>query len=638
MANNGVHRKWSVEDSLELYAIKQWSNGYFSVNEEGHLLVQPGGPGAPSADLKELVDEVRQRGIALPLLIRFAQILSARVTELNEAFLRAIGEYGYEATYRGVYPIKVNQERYVVEQLLDAGRPYHFGLEAGSKPELLAVLGMLDDADALVICNGYKDEEYIETALLGSKLGSRIVLVVEKFSELPLIAEIAERTGVAPTIGIRARLTARGAGHWEASGGDRSKFGLGARGLVQAVDFLRERGLLDRLQLLHFHLGSQISSIRNVKEALREAVRTYCELSKLGAPLGFLDVGGGLGIDYDGSQTNFSSSMNYTLQEYANDIVFGTMELCDAAGVPHPTLVSESGRALVAHHAVLVADVLGVGEFTVGSLPETLPDDLPAPVRHLHDTYREVSRKNLLEAYHDAVGYRDEALSLYNLDHLTLAHRVLAEDLFWSVSAKILRLVRELPEVPEELEGLERALSDTYFCNFSVFQSAPDSWAIDQLFPVVPIHRLDEEPTRRGVLADITCDSDGKIDHFIDRRDVKDVLELHPLRDEDYFLGLFLVGAYQEILGDLHNLFGDTNTLHVSLGEEGDYHIDHVLTGDTVTDVLRYVSYERSDLIAQVRRFTEKALRAKRITLEESRQLLRVYEQGLSGYTYLERD
>ncbi len=638
MANNGLHRKWSVEDALELYAIRQWSNGYFAANEHGHLIVQPGGHGAPSADLKELVDEVRQRGIAPPLLIRFKQILAARVAELNESFLRAIREYGYQGTYRGVYPIKVNQERYVVEQLLDAGRPYHFGLEAGSKPELLAVLGLLEDEEALVVCNGYKDEEYIETALLGSKLGRRVVLVVEKFSELPLIAEIAERTGVAPMIGIRARLTARGAGHWEASGGDRSKFGLGARGLYQAVAFLRERGLLDRLQLLHFHLGSQISSIRNVKEALREAVRTYCELYKLGAPLGYLDVGGGLGIDYDGSQTNFSSSMNYTLQEYANDIVFGTLEHCDAAEVPHPTLVSESGRALVAHHAVLVTDVLGVGEFTVGPLPDSLDEETPAPIRNLLETYREVSRKNLLEAYHDAVGYRDEALSLYNLNHLTLEQRVLVEDLFWSLSTKILRLVRELPEVPEELEGLERSLSDTYFCNFSVFQSVPDSWAIDQLFPVLPIHRLGEEPTRRGVLADITCDSDGKIEHFIDRRDVKDVLELHPLRDEDYYLGVFLVGAYQEILGDLHNLFGDTNTLHVSLGEEGEYHIDHVLTGDSVNDVLRYVSYDPADLISSVRRFSERALRAKRITLEESRQLLRVYEQGLSGYTYLERD
>jgi arginine decarboxylase len=638
MANNGLPRKWTVEDSLDLYSIPQWGNGYFSVNEKGNLIAQPGGPGTPAVDLKELVDEVRRRGIAPPLLIRFSQILAARVVELNEAFRRAIQEYGYQATYRGVYPIKVNQERYVVERLLEAGRPYNFGLEAGSKPELLAVLGMLEDEEAVVICNGYKDEEYIETALLGSKLGRRVILVVEKFSELPLILEVGERIGVRPSLGIRARLSARGAGHWEASGGDRSKFGLGARGLFQAIQFLRERGMLDRLELLHFHLGSQISSIRNVKEALREAVRTYCELYKLGAPLGLLDVGGGLGVDYDGSQTNFSSSMNYTLQEYANDIVFGTMELCNADGVPHPTLVSESGRALVAHHAVLVTDILGVGEFTIGALPDSLPEATPAPIRYLHDAYREVSRKNLLETYHDAVGYRDEVLTLYNLDHLTLAQRVVAEDLFWALSQKILRMVRELPEVPEEFEGLERSLSDTYFCNFSVFQSLPDAWAIDHLFPVLPIHRLQEEPTKRGVLADISCDSDGKIDRFIDRRDVKSVLELHPLRDEDYYLGVFLVGAYQEILGDLHNLFGDTNTLHVTLGEGGDYHIDHVLIGDTVTDVLKYVSYDKDDLISSMRRFAEIALRAKRITLEDSRQLLKVYEQGLAGYTYLERD
>ncbi len=631
-------RRWSIEDALDLFNVRHWGNRFFSVSERGNLVVHPGGPETVKLDLKELVDEVRQRGISPPLLLRFSQILGARVVELNEAFRRAIGEYGYGGEYRGVYPIKVNQERFVVERLLHAGQPYHFGLEAGSKPELLAVLGMLEDDEALVICNGYKDEEYIETALLGSKLGRRIILVVEKFSELELIASLAERTGVRPAIGIRARLTARGAGHWEASGGDRSKFGLGSRGLFQAVRFLRDHDLLDRLQLLHFHLGSQISSIRNVKEALREAVRTYCELSKLGAPLGLLDVGGGLGVDYDGSQTNFSSSMNYTLQEYANDIVFGTMEHCDAAGVPHPTLVSESGRALVAHHAVLIFDVLGVGEFTVGELPEALPPGTAAPIRNLFETLREVSRKNLLEAYHDAVGYRDEVLSLFILNHLSLAERVLAEDLFWALSLKILRMVREMPETPEELEGLERMLADTYFCNFSVFQSLPDSWAIEQLFPVLPIHRLAEEPTRRGVLADITCDSDGKIDRFIDRRDVKQVLELHPVGDEDYYLGVFLVGAYQEILGDLHNLFGDTNTLDVTLNEEGGYHIDHVLTGDTVADVLKYVSYDREDLLANVRRFSEIALRCKRITLEESKQLLRVYEQGLSGYTYLERE
>src|SRR5690606_13040042 len=412
MASNGMPRKWTVEDSLDLYNIAQWGNRYFAANERGHLIVQPGGPGSPAIDLKDLVDEVRRRGIAPPLLTRSSEILKARVTELNEAFLRAIGEYGYRGTYRGVYPIKVNQECYVVERLVEAGRPYHFGLEAGSKPELMAVMAMLDDPEAIVVCNGYKDEEYVETALMASKLGLHVILVVEQFSEIQLLASVAERTGVRPSIGVRARLSARGAGHWEASGGDRSKFGLGARGLHEAVKFLSENGLLDRLELLHFHLGSQISSIRNVKEALREAVRTYCELSKLGAPLGWLDVGGGLGIDYDGSQTNFSSSMNYTMQEYANDIVFGTMELCDAAGVPHPILVSESGRALVAHHAMLVVDVLGVGEFRVGTLPESLPPGTPAPIRHLFDTWREVSRKNLLEAYHDASGYRDEILSL----------------------------------------------------------------------------------------------------------------------------------------------------------------------------------------------------------------------------------
>jgi arginine decarboxylase len=638
MATMGVPRKWTVEDSLDLYSIPQWGNRYVSVNDRGHLVVQPGGPGTDGVDLKDLVDEVRRRGISPPLLIRFGEILKARVVELNEAFLRAIAEYGYRGSYRGVFPIKVNQERYVVEKLVEAGKPYRFGLEAGSKPELLAVMAMLEDEDSLIICNGYKDEEYVETALLASQLGRHVILVVEKFSELPLIAQVAAKAGVKPSIGVRARLSARGAGHWEASGGDRSKFGLGARGLSEAIRFLEENGLLDRLELLHFHLGSQISSIRNVKEALREAGRTYCELAKLGAPLGFLDVGGGLGIDYDGSQTNFSSSMNYSLQEYANDIVFGVMELCDSAGIPHPTLVSESGRALVAHHALLIVDVLGVGEFRAGPPPETLPEHTPPPIRYLHDTLREISRKNLLEAYHDAAGYRDEILSLYNLSHLSLTERVLGEDLYWALALKILRLVRESNEVPEELEGLERQLADTYFCNFSIFQSLPDAWAIDQLFPVVPIHRLNEEPTRRGVLADITCDSDGKIDHFIDRRDVKPVLELHPFGEEDYYLGIFLVGAYQEILGDLHNLFGDTNTLHVVLAEGGGYHIDHVLTGDSVADVLKYVRYDRDDLVARVRQAAEKALRAGRITFEESRNLLRAYEQGLAGYTYLERE
>ncbi len=639
MTVSALKSRWTPTDSLDLYNIRGWGNGYFSVNSAGNMVVHPGGPAAPSIDLKELVDEVRERGIGLPLLIRFSEIVQARVVELNEAFSQAMSEYGYGGLYRGVYPIKVNQDRYLVQRLVEYGRPYHFGLEAGSKPELLAVMAMLEDPEALIVCNGYKDEEYVETALLASKLGRHVILVVEKPSELPLIRGIAEKTGIRPRIGIRSRLSAKGSGHWEASGGDRSKFGLSGRDLLDAMVFLREHELLDTFELLHFHLGSQISSIRAVKDALREAAQVYVNLVKMGAPLAYLDVGGGLGIDYDGSQTNFASSLNYTLQEYANDIVFGVMEICDPEGVPHPTLVSESGRATVAHHAALIIDVLDVAEFALGKLPKKAPADAGLPLRHLFDSYREVSRKNLLEAYHDSIAYRDECQSLFNLGHLSLEHRGLAEDLFWAICQKILKITRTLPEIPEDLEGLERTLADTYFCNFSVFQSVPDSWAIDQLFPVVPIHRLNEEPTNRAVLADITCDSDGKIDHFIDRRDVKDVLELHPFTaGEPYYLGVFLVGAYQEILGDLHNLFGDTNTVHVSLDAEEGYVIQDVVPGDSVTDVLRYVRYTKNDLVSRVRNATEVAMRAKRMTLEESRHLLRRYEAGLSGYTYLEQD
>ena len=639
MATAPISRRWSPADSIDLYNIRGWGNNYFSVNDAGHMVVHPGGPGTLAIDLKELVEEVRERGITPPLLIRFSEIIKARVVELNEAFGRAISESGYQGSYRGVYPIKVNQDRYLVERLVEYGRPYHYGLEAGSKPELLAVMAMLEDEGALIICNGYKDEEYIETALLATKLGRHVVLVVEKPSELPLIQQISEKMGVRPRIGIRSRLSAKGAGHWEASGGDRSKFGLSGRDLLDAVAFLREHNMLDTFELVHFHLGSQISSIRSVKDGLREAAQVYVNLAQMGAPLGYLDVGGGLGVDYDGSQTNFTSSLNYTLQEYANDIIYGVMEVCETRGVPHPTIVSESGRATVAHHAVLVIDVLGVSEFEVGKLPRKPPMDAEIPLKNLFETYREVSRKNLLESYHDAISSRDECQSLFNLGHLSLENRGLAEDLFWATCQKILRISRTMMQVPEDLEGLERQLADTYFCNFSVFQSLPDSWAIDQLFPVVPIHRLNEEPSSRAVLADITCDSDGKIDHFIDRRDVKDVLELHDYRHgEPYYLGVFLVGAYQEILGDLHNLFGDTNTVHVALDPEDDYRIEGVISGDTVADVLRYVRYNRDDLVARVRRAAESALKAKRMTFEESKHLLRRYEEGLSGYTYLEQE
>jgi arginine decarboxylase len=657
MKSSDVLRRWSIGDSHDTYLIKQWGGGYFSINDKGHLVCHPTAeakpaPAAPegngaahpaqSIDIKGLVDELSQRGISLPLLIRFSDILKARISHLNEAFRKAISEYGYKGEYKGVYPIKVNQHRYVVEEIVGYGKPYKYGLEAGSKPELLAVMAMLDTDGALVICNGYKDEEYIETALLASKLGLTVILVVEKPSELALIRQVSLKTGVRPVIGIRAKLSSRGSGRWEASGGDRSKFGLSAREMLDAVATLKEWGMLDCFQLLHFHLGSQISSIRSIKNALREAGRFYVELSKMGAALKYLDVGGGLGVDYDGSQTNFASSMNYSVQEYANDIVYSMMEMCDAEKVPHPHIVSESGRAVVAHHAMLVVNVLGVGEFFDAKIPDQLPPDSDGLLRNLFDTHREVTRKNFLEAYHDAVEYKDECLSLFSLGHLSLEQRVIAENLFWGICQKILRIVRELDHVPEELEGIEKALSDTYFCNFSMFQSLPDSWAIEQLFPIVPIHRLNEAPTRRAVLADITCDSDGKIDAFIDLHDVKHVIELHPfVHGQDYYLGIFLVGAYQEILGDLHNLFGDTNTVHVALDDaEGSpgYRIEHVVSGDTVTDVLKYVSYNRDELLAKVRRAAEVAMRQKRMSIEETRQLLRMYEDGLAGYTYLERE
>jgi len=632
---------WTTASSAELYNVEGWGNEYFSVNPRGHLAVHPGGPGTAALDLKELVDEVSERGIGLPLLIRFSEILKARLDELHGAFAAAIGEYGYRARYRGVYPIKVNQDRYLVERLIQYGAAYGYGLEAGSKPELLASMAMVGgsggaDGGGLIICNGYKDEEYVETALLASKLGLTVVLVVEKRSELELIRRLAERTGVAPTIGVRARLASRGSGHWEESGGDRSKFGLSARGMVHAVEYLRDAGLLGCFRLLHFHIGSQVSSIRAVKEALREASHLYVNLARMGAPMGWLDVGGGLGVDYDGSRTDFGSSINYSLQEYANDVVFGVMEVCDEAGVEHPVLVSESGRATVAHHAALIVETLDVAESRRPEVPAEPPEDAAAPLRNLIEDYHELGEDNALETYHDAVAFREECLALFNLGHLTLEHRALADDAYLATCRRVLELIRDLPEPPEELEPLALAMADTYFCNFSLFQSLPDAWAIDHLFPVLPIHRLDEEPTRRGILVDITCDSDGRLDRFIDRRDVKRMLELHSPDGAPYYLGIFLVGAYQESLGDLHNLFGDTHTVHVSLAPEGGYRIDEVVAGDSVTDVLHYVRYGRTELMARMRRAAEDALAAGRMTREESKQLLRMYEQGLAGYTYLE--
>lgn len=632
---------FSIAEARQIYAIDRWGEPYFDINSAGRVIVHTLGDNknpAYTIDLKSLVDEVRQRGIDPPLLLRFPEILRSRVVRLNEAFRGAMKQFGYRGTYKGVYPIKVNQDRYVVEQIASYGRPYHYGLEAGSKPELLAVIALLEDEESLIVCNGYKDQEYIETALWASKLGKTVFLVVEKFSELELIAHMSAKMGVKPRIGIRVKLSTRGSGRWESSGGDRSKFGLSSLELMDAIQFLRENGLLEHFELLHFHLGSQISAIDSVQRAMGEAARFFVELYQAGVPLRYMDIGGGLGIDYDGTRSPDTFSTNYSMQDYVGDVVRTLKHICDDANVPHPTLISESGRAVVAHHALLVVDVLGVSEFRLHPISAAPPSNAASAVQELWNLYQSTDENNCLDVYQQATTMKDACILAFSKGDLSLTERVRAEEIFWSLCGRILRVAQKTDPMPEELVKLRQTLSDTYFCNFSIFQSLPDSWAIDQLFPIMPIHRLDEEPTRRGLLADITCDSDGKIDQFVSNQASKPVLELHPLTGEDYYLGIFMVGAYQEILGDLHNLFGNTNTVHVTNDGEGGYHIEHVVAGDTVASVLDYVDYSRDDLLARIRRAAEMAVRNRRMTFEETRTLLRLYEQGLFGYTYLERD
>ncbi len=627
-------RAWTIKDSTELYNVNGWGRDFFSINEAGNVEVTPAGPGSQKVDLKELVDDLRTRGLNLPLLIRFSDILRRRVEQLCGAFQQAIAENDYKGTYRGVYPIKVNQQRHVVEELIEYGRPFNLGIEAGSKPELLVALALQENPEALILCNGYKDRAFIETALLAQKLGRRVIITMDRVGELDTILAAAGDLDLRPVIGVRARLSTKGAGKWVESTGDRSKFGVTTAEMVSAVERLRTLGMLDCLQLLHFHIGSQITNIRAVKDALREASRIYVELHGLGANMRYLDCGGGLGVDYDGSQTNFHSSVNYTLQEYAADIVSQIAEVCNAKGVPHPDIVTESGRALVAHHSVLIYNVLATNEILAGQVPESVGRDEHPVIRQLSETYEGISRKNFQEGYHDALQIKEEAITAFNLGFLDLKARARVEELFWATCEKILKIVRDLPYVPDELEGLEKQLSDTYYCNFSLFQSLPDHWAVRQLFPTLPIHRLNRAPTRRAVLADLTCDSDGKIDEFIDLRDVKHFLELHSPNGEPYLIGTFLVGAYQEILGDLHNLFGDTDAVHVKMDGD-DYRVEHVVEGDSVAEVLAYVQYSKEDLISRVRRAVEIALREKRLTMAESGRLMKRYEEGLEGYTYL---
>ncbi|NJL37927.1 MAG: biosynthetic arginine decarboxylase [Leptolyngbyaceae cyanobacterium SM1_4_3] len=625
---------WTIEDSEELYRIQGWGEPYFSINAAGHITVSPKGDRGGSLDLFELVNALKQRNLGLPLLIRFSDILEDRIERLNACFSKAIARYNYPGVYRGVFPVKCNQQRHLVEDLVRFGKPHQFGLEAGSKPELMIALATLKTPGALLICNGYKDREYIETAMLAQRLGHTPIIVLEQIEEVQLVIEAQQKLGIQPILGVRAKLSAKGIGRWGTSAGDRAKFGLTIPEIISAVDQLRQADMLGSLQLLHFHIGSQISSISVVKDALREASQIYVELAKLGAAMQYLDVGGGLGVDYDGSKTNFHASKNYNMQNYANDVVAEVKEACAERNLPVPTLVSESGRAIASHQSVLVFDVLGTSD-VLSELPEPLQEREHLIIRNLYETYRSISVENYQEMYHDATQFKEEAVSLFGFGYLSLTERARAERLYWACCQKILAIARQQDYVPDDLEDLEKIMASIYYINLSVFQSAPDSWAIDQLFPIMPIHRLDEEPTERATLADLTCDSDGKIDQFIDLRDVKSVLELHSLKPgEPYYLSMFLGGAYQEIMGNLHNLFGDTNTVHIHLSPKG-YQIEHVVKGDTMTEVLGYVQYDSEDLIESVRQQAEQALQEKKITIQESQLLLQNYEHSLSRYTYL---
>ena len=628
--------RWTTTEASELYDVASWGKGYFSVGKNGNLWVHPDKDSSRGIDLKELCDNLEKRGISLPILIRFGEILKQRLGEMHQAFANAIAEHNYKGSYSCVFPIKVNQQRQVVEEVFEYGRPYKFGLEAGSKPELLAVLAVADNQTP-IICNGFKDDEYIQMVMMARKIGRNIIPVVEKYTELDLILKHAQQVGVRPVIGIRVKLASRGSGRWKSSGGYRSKFGLTLVEALRALEQLKAVHMEDCLQLLHFHLGSQITNIRQIKGAVTEASRVFVELHRMGAGLQYMDVGGGLGIDYDGSQTDFESSVNYTLQEYANDVVYHIQNICDEADVPHPTIISESGRAISAYHSVLVFNVLGVSGFGDGEALPEMPEDVEQPLIDLQETLKGLSNKNLLESYHDTQQALDSALNLFSLGYLPLQQRSWAETMYWAIMRRIQQLAKSFDPVPEELEGLDSLLSDTYFCNFSLFQSMPDSWAVKQLFPIMPIHRLDEEPARHAVLGDISCDSDGKVDQFIDRRDVKKTLPLHSFNGEPYLLGTFLVGAYQEILGDLHNLFGDTNAVHVLLDQNNQVVLDAVIQGDTVREVLDYVQFKSSTLVEQFRRAVEAAVREGRIGYEESGALVKFYEEGLNGYTYLEQ-
>ena len=629
-------KRWTIEDSKELYNICGWGISYFTVNDKGNVYVTPCKDDA-QIDLREVMDELALRDVESPVLLRFPDILDNRIEKTASCFKKAADEYGYKGENFVIYPIKVNQMQPVVEEIISHGRKFNLGLEAGSKPELHAVIAVQCQSDSLIICNGYKDQSYIELALLAQKMGKRIFIVVEKLNELDVIAKAAKKLNVRPNLGIRIKLASSGSGKWEESGGDASKFGLTSSELLEALEILEKKNMKDCLRLIHFHIGSQITKIRRIQTALREASQFYIQLHKMGYNVDFVDCGGGLGVDYDGTRSPSSeSSVNYSIQEYVNDCLYTFVEASDRNNIPHPNIITESGRSLSAHHSVLVIDVLETA--TLPEMDESFEPSKEAHVlvKDLYDIWDNLNQRSMLEDWHDAEQIREEALDLFSHGLVDLQTRAEIERMYWSVCREINSLAKSLKHTPEELKNLDKLLADKYFCNFSLFQSLPDSWAIDQLFPIVPIQRLDERPTRNATLQDITCDSDGKISNFVTNRHISHVLPVHSLKkNEKYYLGVFLVGAYQEILGDMHNLFGDTNAVHISVKDNG-YHIDQIFDGETVADVLDYVQYNPKKLVRQLETWVTKSVKEGKISIEEGKEFLSNYRSGLYGYTYLE--
>lgn len=636
---NSALSRWSTENSVDLYGVHNWGSGYFSIAADGSVVVKASTKNSKNeVSLIDIISGARERGLAMPVLVRLENLLDAQISLIHESFNAAIKKFNYKGTYRGVYPIKVNQQHHVIEEVTRYGTRYHHGLEAGSKAELIAAIAMLQDTQACLICNGYKDEEFIDLGLYAMKLGYQCFFVLEMLSELEQILRRAKELGIKPKIGIRIKLSAKAGGHWSDSGGERSLFGLSTTEIVEVLDILRKNEMLDCLQLVHYHIGSQIPNIREIRTGVAEACRIYAELVLEGAPMGYLDLGGGLAVDYDGSQTNFHSSRNYTLNEYCEDIIEIIMSTLDDNNIAHPVIITESGRATVAYYSILIFNILEVSRFEAPPVPEELPKDAHEMLHNLLDVYRSMTMKNIQECYNDALYYKDEIQQLFRLGQIGLRDRARGEIIFWNIINQIAQITKKMKRVPSELTDIDSAIADIYYCNFSLFQSLPDSWAIDQLFPIMPIHRLNEPPTRRAVLGDITCDCDGKIDRFIDLHEVRHTLPLHELREnEEYYVGVFLVGAYQETLGDLHNLLGDTNVATIRINDDGSFDFVKEIEGDSVGDVLSYVEYDPKLLLEQFRSNAEQAVKNKRISVQERRQIVAAYENGLRGYTYFER-